>query len=252
MVASLDKKLYLIIPAYNEADHGYLEKTILDAQSRDEIAKIIVVSDGSTDGTDKKVFGLKSSCSKLEPLIFYKNKGKEGVVKDALKFLSGFIDCKDPYTCVGLMDADGQHKVEDIIRMYHEAIDKNVDFVGGYRNFNRQNIPFERKFANRCTEFFVRILGGIPSKDHLFGQKVFHSTYVKMLAGKLNENGRYGIEPSLTSKILWEGASYAETPVEAEYENCSKKSGMGIKNTRWLKQFAYTLKIAAQNRFKKT
>lgn len=253
MSKNLDSRmLSLIIPAYNEASHNYLEKTIKDAQARSEVTRIIVISDGSTDDTVEKVFALKKSCPKLEILSYTKNKGKEGAVKSALRYLSDSIDLKNPGSYIGLIDSDGQHKVKDTIRMYHEAINKKVDFVGGYRDFNGQGIPLDRKIANRCTEFVIRYLGGMPTRDLLFGQKVFHAKYTNMLARDLDSKGRYKIEPSLTSKLLWKGASYSEIPVKAEYRACSKKSGMGLKNTRWLKQTAYLFRMALQNRLKKT
>lgn len=240
------KPFYLLMPAYNEAGHLYFIETITKVTKLNGLEKLIVIDDGSTDSTAEKVRSLQQN--HLIDLVRYQNNlGKEGAIRAGLVCLvnKGFIH--DSWIC--LMDADGQHKIKDIRKMLYAAESTQADVVCGYRPLD--DMPADRKFANWGTATILKVWGGFPIKDPLFGQKVFHAKYVNALTTDLTLNGGYRIELSLIYHLAKYGAKFYEIPVKAEYKECSGKSGMGLglRNIgKPLKNTTYVFKVGTRIR----
>ena len=231
------REVAVVIPAYNES-HSYFSRLVLALEKEPFVKNVIVVNDGSTDNTYELLQKLKRKATKLTIVSYRKNKGKEYAVKRGLEFCINSCSFTD---LIALMDSDGQHKVSDLERMYNLIKKKDCDVVSGVRNY--EEMPLTRKVANVGMRLLWNVFGGLPFKDVLFGQKIFKTRYVRRLANDLEEKGNYKIELDLALSFYKQKASIQEIKVRAEYKDCSRKSGMGLKNTRWIKQTLHALKI---------
>lgn len=134
-------KVSVLLPSYNEEKNiGNLIKKI-----RHYVSDIIVVDDGSSDKT-----GDIASEEGAFVIRHNTNKGKGASLRD------GFAYVKElDYDAVIVMDADGQHKPEDI-PLFIEAGSKNGDvIIIGDRMQDAAKMPFLRRMTNRFTSFLI-------------------------------------------------------------------------------------------------
>jgi len=134
----------LVFPAYNEIDN--VDRLVRDA---DRVGKkisddyeIIVVDDGSTDGTGARLEQLKKDFPRLVVYTHSPNKGYTAALR------TGFTNARKDL--IFYSDADNQFDLEEIPRLI-EKIDDH-DIVVGYRK-DRQD-PWLRKFVSRCFNIF--------------------------------------------------------------------------------------------------
>lgn len=123
-------KLSIIIPVYNELKT--LEKIINKIINLKKIDKqIIVVDDGSTDGTQQLI---KSKiASKVSKVIYHKNnKGKGAAIKTAQKYLKGDY--------VLIQDADLEYDPRDYFKLLKPLIQGSSSVVYGSRVFGKKKI----------------------------------------------------------------------------------------------------------------
>ena len=134
-----DKKIYIVIPAFNEA--SVIQDVIQEVQSAG-YANIIVVDDGSTDDTQSKaseIIGKNSLRHKI-------NRGKGAATKtgiEAAKLLGADI--------IVTIDGDGQHDPQDIAKLV-EPIQKQVcEVVLGSRLTNPEGMPWYKIIHNKIA-----------------------------------------------------------------------------------------------------
>ena len=144
----VEEKFIALIPAYKPSD-------VLLTLVRDFISNgfvVVVVNDGS--GMEyKHIFEECASCVIL--LTHDINKGKGGALKTGLRYISEHMP--DTSTIV-TVDADGQHRVEDALKIAHLASKEKNTLVLGSRKLNH-NIPLRSKFGNAITRLksFLKI-----------------------------------------------------------------------------------------------
>lgn len=132
------KKVVIVIPAYNPDDR--LEKVICDLKSQ-EYVDIVVVNDGSKinevfNKIEDKVILLKHEI----------NKGQGRAVKTGLDYVKKhFLKTKGVIT----VDADGQHVIEDINKVYEKFLQYPEKMIIGSRNFKKENTPFRSRLGNK-------------------------------------------------------------------------------------------------------
>jgi dolichol-phosphate mannosyltransferase len=141
----------IIIPTYNCADS--LPRTIdsiLNNTYKD--IEIIVVDDGSTDGTQQTLteYAQKNNC--IKALFFSRNFGHQAALNAGLDYTTG--------DAVVIMDADLQHPPELIGKMYEE-FSKGYDIVLGKRESNEQNGVLRDKIGG----LFYRLVSKISNVD---------------------------------------------------------------------------------------
>jgi glycosyltransferase involved in cell wall biosynthesis len=162
-----DSNLTLVVPAYNE------EKSLAEFLPLliDECVKnrwdLIVVDDGSSDGTLDIL--RQYNTGELFTIIHHKvNKGYGGALK------SGILAAITEFVIT--IDADNQHNLEDVHKMFSLIEQKDADMVVGKRQ-NSKNIY--RKMGKRLIRFVAKQLMTIPIEDINSGMKIYRSYLVK-------------------------------------------------------------------------
>lgn len=146
-------KIITIIPAYNESK---FIKNVVKCSKK--YSDVVVVDDGSDDNT-----GSVAENAGAVVLKHPKNLGKGAAIKTGLKFVS------KEYDVVVLIDGDGQHDPSYIPHFI--AAMKDVQIVIGSRFKEKfpDNMPFQRKLANKLTTRIIRYVTGYEITDSQSG-----------------------------------------------------------------------------------
>jgi glycosyltransferase involved in cell wall biosynthesis len=198
-----------IIPAFNEADT--IEAVV--ARVKPHVADVIVVDDGSSDGTGAVAARAGAACLRLE-----KNRGKGFALRHALASIA-----RRDYTHVLFLDADGQHRPEDIPRLVEQERATGADLVIGARTFDRESMPASRHFSNTVGSSLASRLVGQPVTD---SQSGFRLVRLERLRGIRLRARRYEFEMEVLIKVCANGGRVAHAPVALVYDGGRARSKM--------------------------
>lgn len=221
-------KLSIIIPAYQE------EKTI--AKVLDSILKvklsgirkeIIVVDDGSSDGTydeAKKFGGIK--IFRLE-----KNQGKGAAVRKGLGVATGDI--------ILIQDADLEYSPNEYSSLLKPILSGETDVVYGSRVMGQHHDMYiVHKFGNWFITNVINFLFRVKLTDMETGYKVFRRKVIKGMKLKAN---RFEIEPEITANVVKGGYKIKEVPIS--FTPRSFEEGKKITWRDGLKALYYIIKF---------
>jgi putative flippase GtrA len=172
----------IIIPALNPNEK--ILKIVEDLK-RLKFQNIIVVDDGSKKEC-KKYFQILKDKFNATIIENINNCGKGASIKAAIKqvyekfYFSGIIT----------MDCDGQHLVEDVVKIADEMNENDVIF--GIRNFNNPGVPFRSKFGNKFSSFYLKLTTGIYLEDTQTGLRGIPKKYFELAIN--TEGQRYEYE----------------------------------------------------------
>lgn len=157
----------VIIPTYNEKEN--IEKIIRAVFSLEKSFDILVVDDGSPDGTAQIVRELMAS-GFADRLFIIERSGKQGL---GTAYIAGFKWALERhYGYVIEMDADFSHNPDDLPRLYAACHDDGADVSVGSRyvtGVNVVNWPMGRILMSYFASQYVRIVTGIPIHDTTAG-----------------------------------------------------------------------------------
>ncbi len=197
-------KITIVVPAFNEEKR--IEK-VLQELSKTNL-QIVVVDDGSTDGTDKVLRNLKFKISNLKLLRHEVNLGKGEALKTGCD--AAFMIGAD---AVVVMDSDGQHDIRDLSKFVNTLKEKKYDILFGVRKFNK-NMPLVRKLGNMLTFKIIEALFGIKLRDILCGYRGFtKSGYQKI---RWISSG-YAVEIEMIARTAKNNLRFCEIPVATVY-----------------------------------
>lgn len=195
-----------LIPAFNEA--GPI-RNVLDGL-RGIVDHVLVVDDGSTDGTNRVATELGA-----EVLVHAENRGKGHAVRSGIEALS-----QRGFTHVLIMDGDMQHLPSEAPRLIQAASETGADLVLGERHFGRDAMPASRYHANRWGSRALSWFVGIPLSDTQCGFRVVRLAALRGLP--LRATG-YDIETEMLVKLWRRGARIKGVPVSAVYAGQASK-----------------------------
>jgi SAM-dependent methyltransferase len=159
----------VIIPCYNE--EGNIEECIRRVPKMGRFTEILVVNDGSKDGTLRVVEGLKTEFPNLTVVTYEKNRGKGNAVLEGMRRSKGDV--------MMILDADMTVPPEELTDFF-EAIDsKTADFVSGTRflyPMEREAMRFANFVGNIIFSKLVEIIVGSDCSDTLCGTKAMRKT----------------------------------------------------------------------------
>ncbi len=160
----------VIIPTFNEKEN--VEKIIRTVFSLDHSFHILVVDDGSPDGTADIVKSLQQAYK--DQLHILERKGKAGL---GTAYIAGFKWALERnYEYIFEMDCDFSHKPEDLIRLHKACADDGYDVAIGSRYVRGggvKNWPVMRVLMSYFASVYVRIILWIPVKDTTAGFKCY-------------------------------------------------------------------------------
>ena len=214
----------IIIPTYNEKEN--IEKIILKVFSLDIDFDILIVDDGSPDGTADIVKKIQKTYSKNLHIV--ERSGKLGL---GTAYIYGFKwALKNNYDYIFEMDADFSHDPDDLIRLYKACHEDKGDIAIGSRYIKGVNIvnwPMSRLLMSFFASKYVKIITGMPIQDSTAGFKCYkRSVLEKINLEKIQFVGyAFQIEMKFTA---WKyGFNVVEVPVifTDRQEGASKMSG---------------------------
>ena len=176
---------------------------------------VVIVNDGSSEKYDG-VF--QAAASWAEVLRHDTNKGKGEALKTGLRFIQSRYEA--PYTIVNA-DADGQHTVEDIIRVALAAENDRRSLVLGSRKMEGK-IPFKSRAGNAITRFVYRLSTGSAVYDTQTGLRAYSDALVERL---LRIGGsRYEYEMNMLMELPREGYEIKDVWIRTVYLNNNESS----------------------------
>ncbi len=159
-------KNLVIIPTYNEKDN--IENIIRAVFELDEVFQILVVDDGSPDGTADIVKRLQKEFT--DQLHIEERTGKLGL---GTAYIHGFKwGLKNNYDFIFEMDADFSHNPKDLPRLLHACREEGNGMAVGSRyikNGKVENWPFSRWLMSYFASVYVRMILWIGIKDTTAG-----------------------------------------------------------------------------------
>lgn len=196
----IQKNISVIFPAYNEEENieRCVEKARHVLNKLVENFEIIVVNDGSTDGTEKVCCGLRDKFQNFKFISKAKNEGYGYAVRDGI---NGAV-CD----LVFFSDSDEQFDISELEDLLKYAND--YDIVIGYRK--KRHDPLKRKIFSFSYNTVIRILFGLSVKDlncafKLFNRRIFDNIRI--------ESRNYLINAEILMKACYRGFSIKEIPV---------------------------------------
>ncbi|MEO6566529.1 MAG: glycosyltransferase family 2 protein [Casimicrobiaceae bacterium] len=196
-------RLALVIPAYNEARtiHAIVQQALL------QTAIVIVVDDGSTDGTGEALAGL--------PVVLVthaENQGKAAALWDGFRAALEY----DP-DFVATLDGDGQHLPADVERLVRVAAANAGSIVIGARLNNRHNAPLARRFANRFADFWISWAAGYPIADSQSGQRVYPASLLRDVQVRHDPGAAFTLESEILIRASRLGYQSVAVPISTTY-----------------------------------
>lgn len=205
-----------VIPAYNEA------RTIRDiaARTRAQVARVIVVDDGSSDGSAAEL-----ADSDVELVRNSRNFGKSRALWRGID-----IALAHPVQGVVTLDGDGQHCPEDISRLLQATKHYPNHIVIGSRLHNRAAIPAARYLANRFANFWVAWAAGYPIMDSQSGMRVYPAALLRALPASLRSADSFVFESEVLIEAANLGVQSVFVPIAAVYQAGSRPSHFKLRD----------------------
>ncbi len=162
----------VIIPSYNERESlpeliAWIDRVM---QEHSFSYEILVIDDGSTDGSWTEIQALSEKYPALHGLSFRRNYGKSAAL------YCGFERAKG--TVVFTMDADLQDSPDEIPEMYRMIVEEDYDLVSGWKKHRKDN-TFTKNLPSKLYNATARRITGIKLHDMNCGLKAYKNEVVK-------------------------------------------------------------------------
>jgi glycosyltransferase involved in cell wall biosynthesis len=187
-------RLSIVIPCFNET--ATLQRTIARVLASDTAGmekELIIVDDGSTDGSRELMKGLAAENDSIKALFHEHNQGKGAAVRTGFAAATGGI--------VLIQDADLEYNPADYPKLLGPILDGRADVVYGSRFRGGEEgrvFFFWHSVANRGLTLLSNMFTNLTLSDMETGYKVMSKEVLDQLSLRQN---RFGIEPEMTAKI---------------------------------------------------
>jgi polyprenyl-phospho-N-acetylgalactosaminyl synthase len=209
------ESVWFVVPAFNEA--SIIEKVLAEILER--YPNVIVVNDGSTDGT-----GEIASATTALVISHAINLGQGAALQTGIRFA---VNRGADY--VVTFDADGQHNLDDVENMLEAIRSGHFEVALGSRFLGTtEDIPKSRRLFLGAAVIFTRITTGLKLTDTHNGLRVLTARAARSI--ELSQNGMAHAS-ELLEQIARLDLSYIEVPVHIKYTPYSLKKGQSLGNS---------------------
>jgi len=210
--------LSVVIPVYNEA--GNIKEIIKRVQAQQLANEIVVVDDGSTDGTRDLLKDLDGR-DKLRVILHERNQGKGAAVVTGMRAALGDI--------LLIQDADLEYDPRDYPQLLQPIQEDIADVVYGSRFLGgpRRVAMFWHMVANKLLTVMTNILYNTILTDMETGYKVFRR---QVIEGMTINARRFDFEPEVTAKVLKRRYRIFEVPITFNPRDYSQGKKIKLKD----------------------
>jgi glycosyltransferase involved in cell wall biosynthesis len=195
-----DPLLSVVMPCYNERDT--IEEIIRRVLTVPIRTELIVVDDGSTDGT-REILAKLAEQHRFRVILQPRNGGKGAALRRGFQEVKGDL--------VVIQDADLEYSPEEFPQLIELICEGRADVVYGSRFLGRHRVFLFTHYAgNRFLTFVTNVLYNTMLTDMETCYKVMRTEVLKSMT--LESNG-FGIEPELTAKIFKRNYRVYEVPI---------------------------------------
>ncbi len=227
----MEKKL-VIIPTYNEIEN--IGKIIAAVSDIEGDYHILVIDDGSPDGTADAVRSIQKQC--LDRIFLIERSGKLGL---GTAYVAGFKwALEHDYDYIFEMDADFSHNPDDLPRLLAACVEGGADMSVGSRycdGINVVNWPMGRIMISYCASIYVRTVLGFRIFDSTAGFVCYSRKVLETIDLDAVRMKGYGFQIELKYTAHKLGFKIAEVPVVFvnRKEGTSKMSGSIFGEAFW-------------------
>jgi glycosyltransferase involved in cell wall biosynthesis len=196
--------LSILIPVFNEmATARTAIDRVLQTKYPVETVELVIVDDGSTDGTSGLLREIAASDERVKLVSHERNSGKGVAVQTAIQNASG--------TYAAIMDADLEYDPSDIGKLLEPILAGEAEVVFGSRGFESHSaFSFWYVMGNKGVTLVANLLFNTYLGDIMTCHKVMPTEIFRSL--DLRSSG-FDIEPEITGKVLASGHRIYEVPV---------------------------------------
>lgn len=209
------KKIFVILPAYNEAE--VISQVITKAkkalsQLEGYETHFVVIDDGSTDNTSKE-----AGTSGVVVLRHVLNRGLGGALGTGLAYAK-----ENGADILVTIDSDGQHDPKDIIKALKPLEKDEADVVIGSRLLGQKGMPWDRIIISWAGSLITFFLFGLWTSDSQSGFRIFNKKAIESI-----EIRTQGMEVSseLFGEIEKHYLRFVEVPIRVIYTDYSRRKG---------------------------
>jgi dolichol-phosphate mannosyltransferase len=228
----------VIIPTYNEIEN--IEMMIIKVMSFPDFFHVLIIDDGSPDGTAKKVKELQNQFT--ERLHLIERSGKLGL---GTAYLKGFEwGLESGYQYLYEMDCDFSHNPDDLIRL-REAILNGADVAVGSRYIKGgdvKNWDTKRIILSKGASLYTRLITGLPVYDTTAGFVCYKKVFLENLDFKKIVFKGYAFQIQMKFAAYSMGYKIKEIPITFKdrelgtsklSSNIIKEAIFGVLKIKW-------------------
>ena len=193
----------VVIPCFNAGDRV----RAVVAAVRSQVARVILVDDGSTDG------GADQATDLAQVLRFERNRGKGHALIAGIEQALNMPDLR----VIALMDADGQHDAGALPGLYDAFLHEQADLLVGARRFDRRQAPWASRIGNKTTAWITARMFGCDLPDTQSGFRLLSPRFARAFVNTV-PGGRYETEMRMLVMAIRGDYKIASAPIATIYE----------------------------------
>ena len=217
-------RLSVLVPLYNEEEFvAPIIERVLEAPLPDGMAReVIVVDDGSSDGSAEIVAGMAARHPEIRLVRHERNRGKGAAIRTAIEYARGDFSI--------IQDADLEYDPREYVHVLRPLLEGKADVVYGSRFMivgERRVLYFWHSVANRLLTELCNLVADVNLTDMETCYKEFRTSLLKSIPIR---SERFGIEPELTIKTARRQVRIYETPISYHGRTYEEGKKIGLKD----------------------